>query len=209
MRNNIPEIKHLCFLNHKNIEKFVRCNTNAYIGDSLMDYFGGGKDRKFVYWLWHANIYSFTKSVIAFADSDEVKGIMVWVPPRAVAVNDLNFLWQGCLRFFLKLWRIIRTEKYSRMLKNKYMDENTWYLFDFAVDPAYQHQNVASKLMLPILQYMDRIHASCYLETYEEHTIAMYERYGFKLVFAGDVPKSNLKQYCMLRVFKAPFANSQ
>jgi GNAT superfamily N-acetyltransferase len=202
MRNDIPEIKHLCFLNRKNIEKFVRCNANAYASYSLMDYLAGGTDRKFVYWLWHANMHSLAKGAIAFADSDEVKGIMVWMPPRTGVVNDLKFLWHGGLRFLPKLWRLIRTENYSTMLKNKYTDEDTWYLFDFAVDPTYQHQNVASKLMLPILQYMDRIHASCYLETYEEHTIAMYERYGFKLVFAGDVPKSNLKQYCMRRCGK-------
>src|SRR5574344_517946 len=200
---DIPEIKHLCRLNRQNMEKFVRCNANACVGYSLMDYLAGRPDREFVYWLWHANMHSLAKGAIAFADSEEVNGLMVWMPPHVGVVDDLKFLWYGDFRFFPKLWRLIRTENYSTRLKHKYTDKNTWYLFDFAVDPRYQHQHVASKLMLPILQYMDRIHASCYLETYEKHNLAMYERYGFQLVFTGNVPKSDLKHYCLRRVGKS------
>ncbi|SRR5574344_1669576 len=144
MQIDIPELRHLCLLTYENTEKFVQCNAEAYIGYSLMDYLAGRADPNYIYWLWHANMHSLAKGAIAFADSEEVKGLMVWMPPSIGVVDDLRFLWYGGMRFLPKLWRLIRTENYSTSLKNIYTDKNTWYLFDFAISPAYQHQHVAS-----------------------------------------------------------------
>ena len=53
-----------------------------------------------------------------------------------------------------------------------------------------------------MFEYLDRIGQDCYLETYKEVNIKIYEHYGFELLEVSKIPKTDIVQYSMLRKAK-------
>ena len=73
------------------------------------------------------------------------------------------------------------------------------YLALLAVDPAYQGQGFASKLLRPMLTRLNEEKMPAYLETQTKHNVAMYQRFGFQLLREEPIPGADLVLYCMLR----------
>ena len=83
--------------------------------------------------------------------------------------------------------------------KEKYSDENCWYLYSLTVHPDHQHKGLASKVMRAVLDFFDATGQSCYLETNKHCNVLMYEHYGFQLMETGTIPGTNVAHYAMRR----------
>ena len=76
--------------------------------------------------------------------------------------------------------------------------EERIHIIHLAVDPEKQHHHISSILMDEAIAYADAHHLMMSLETHNEHNVAMYEHFGFKLY--GVMEKHfDLKQYCLIR----------
>jgi ribosomal protein S18 acetylase RimI-like enzyme len=84
-------------------------------------------------------------------------------------------------------------------LRRELAPKRHMYLSILAVDPAYQGQGFASKLMRPMLTYLDDQKIPAYLETQNKRNVEMYQHWGFGLLREEKLPETELKLYLMLR----------
>lgn len=84
-------------------------------------------------------------------------------------------------------------------LRRELAPKNHVYLGILAVDPAYQGQGLSSKLVRPMLKYVDEKRLPVYLETQTQRNVEMYRHWGFELLREEKLPDTSLKLYLMLR----------
>jgi GNAT superfamily N-acetyltransferase len=89
-------------------------------------------------------------------------------------------------------------------LRRELAPKRHMYLGILAVDPAYQGQGFGSKLMQPMLAYLDDHKMPAYLETQTQRNVEMYQHWGFELLREEMLPGTDLKLYLMLRKGSSP-----
>jgi ribosomal protein S18 acetylase RimI-like enzyme len=138
------------------------------------------------------------------ASSSEMEGIAVWVPSENYPVS---------------LWRILRSVPLSMTLGfarsgsyrlkdfGQYLDTlharlapfKHMYLQSLGVDPEFQEQGRAGRLLKHMITRMDASGLPVYLETAEEQNVGFYEHFGFTVVDESTVPGTSLTNWAMLR----------
>jgi predicted acetyltransferase len=99
----------------------------------------------------------------------------------------------GCTR------RMASFEKFAMSIKNKHTKPGCWYLYAFVTVPECRSKGLGSKIMKPMLKYLDENNQDCYLETLLPVNVTIYKRYGFELKEEIKVPNTDLTLYAMLR----------
>lgn len=134
------------------------------------------------------------------------EGAAVWLPPGRARRTPWRMLRAGMVAAPLRVhWSILRrlaaVEARSQALHARYAPEPHWYLAQIGVEPALQRQGIASRLLRPMLAHMDAQALPCYLETENASNVAIYERYGFRVVAqeAGQTTSSGPHIWAMLR----------
>ena len=84
-------------------------------------------------------------------------------------------------------------------LKKEFTDNYDWYLFNLSVKKEAQGKGIASKLMKPMLKFLDDEKMVAYLETNKESNVGLYKHYGFELKRGECVPKTDVMHYAMVR----------
>lgn len=130
-------------------------------------------------------------------------GAAIWLPPGHATYTLRRMLRAGMLIAPLRLpWPMLRRlasgEGRAQRLHERYAPRPHWYLAQIGVEPAYQRQGIASRLLRPMLARMDAAGLPCYLETENPANVAIYERYGFQ-VAAEDVVPDGPHIWAMLR----------
>ena len=74
-----------------------------------------------------------------------------------------------------------------------------WDLWVLGVLPEAQGNGVASRLVAPMLERLDRAGEVCYLETLDERTLRLYARLGFEVVIDETEPVSGMRFWCCVR----------
>ena len=97
------------------------------------------------------------------------------------------------------LFREAQLDLHFSRLRKELAPKHHMYLGILAVDPAYQGQGFASKLMRPMLTYLDQQKLPAYLETQSQRNVEMYRHWGFELLKEEMMPDTTLKLYLMLR----------
>ena len=198
--NEIPELKCMHMMTDADRQRFAECSGCAYVGYPLLDWiFQGHASLQRSRAIWSANYAAFTSSVLAYSDSADIRGTAVFVRPGHTPVSVARFLRHGVRSLWRYLPRIIRYSLLCESVFSRHRDHNTWYLYDLAVDPLYQGKGIATQLLRPMLAYLDRIGANCYLETHCAKNVAMYEHWGFELMESPRMPHAELRHYAMLR----------
>ena len=161
--------------------------------------------------LFHCDLEEMFATCEIFADSPELKGILV--------VSDESEPYNFFQYYLTELRAKIKTEEYlikedlslrafwnfvlgKDYLNEKWTDqlhqEERIHIIYLAVDPSAQHHHISSLLLGETIAYAHAHHLMISLETHNEHNVAMYEHFGFKLY--GVMEKHfDLKQYCMIR----------
>lgn len=197
----VPEFQTLYLLQEKDIDAAANCNADAYMDYDLLkkilqDQFDYDLLRK----LWTISIKSLKNEALFVADSPDLKGFSIWAPAGFKGSKVIPFLKAGGLTLPLPiLLRLERYEQYSMKLKEKYTQHNGWYLYDLVVRRDCQNQGIATTILHPVLQYIERSGQSCYLETHNTINVDIYRKFGFELMETGDVPGIHIKHYAMLK----------
>ena len=154
--------------------------------------------------------FEYNLKLAVIADGYEAKvtsthseGIAVWIRPEAKesVFNHLRAGWP-----FLPLycgWRhLIReaaVDAHFGKVRRELAPKRHMYLALLAVDPGFQGQGYASKLLGPMLKRLDVEKLPAYLETQNLRNVNMYARWGFRLLREEGMPGTDLKLYLMLR----------
>jgi predicted acetyltransferase len=68
--------------------------------------------------------------------------------------------------------------------------------------PEFRGKGLGSKIIKPMLNYLDAHNQECYLETLSPTNVEIYKKYGFELKEEVKVPNADLILYAMLRPAK-------
>ena len=138
-----------------------------------------------------------------YTTSPAVEGVAVWLPS---AKSEITF-WRTFRSGGMKLQKSLGKTVMDRLmsfyaaidnLHKKHAPFPHYYLFFIGVDPVYQKKRVASRLITPMLGWLDMQKLPCYLNTRNEKNIGLYEHYGFRVVEQLVLPDSGIIHTAML-----------
>ncbi len=199
---DIPEISHLDRMLDDDISRYVDCCAAAYATYPLTLWMvGGNTSYKKQVSLWKANLQTLRNQALIYSVSSDgiINGNCIWLPEGFSGVSSLSFLLHGGMRILPYASRLSSYEKYTAELKTRLTNNKCLYLYSIAVRPGKQGIGLATALLQPMMDYLDRVGKDCYLETHLQVNVGLYERFGFQLTATGKVPDSQLTHYAMLR----------
>ena len=202
---NISEISDLYRMRTEDIERFAECAALSYKDYPLFQYLTNGQcDHEVIKTIISSSIYSMKKQVIGFSTDADANAVALFAPPNYTGSKTLPFLLNGGIKLsyiapFSTFFRLLNYESHAMKLKKQYTNHDSWYLYNITVKPSFQGTGAGSKLLRPMLEYFDRVGEACYLETHNEGNVGLYQHFGFDLVDVSEIPKTDVKQYSMLR----------
>ncbi|MFX0035527.1 MAG: GNAT family N-acetyltransferase [Candidatus Hermodarchaeota archaeon] len=158
-------------------------------------------------YVWKLSLHIGIKYGIVYGTSENLEGIALWRPPQNVNFPYWRYLTKGGFKLPFKFG--IKTTKRIKFIKavndslrNIYMKVPYWYFGLIGVDPKFQGQGFASKLIKPMLKHIDEEHLPIYLETTLEKNFRFFEYFGFKMLEEIIIPNTNIVSWSMIRVSK-------
>ena len=143
-----------------------------------------------------------------FTSSKIVEGVSIWLPPKSNEVSSFMNAWMFIRSGGLKMNKTVNPGTvgimkkyggYSNELHHRNAKDPHWYLMSIGVAKEFQGQGFSKKLILPMLEYFDKNAQSCYLETHNPGNVALYEKFGFKVMEIGKLPDSKTTHWAMFR----------
>ena len=124
---------------------------------------------------------------IIYADSQELNGFVILLPPGYTGIKTFSFIWNGGFKILYNqgiraLLRMANFESFAMNLRKKYTNNEDWYIYNLCVHPNQQGKKISSKLIKPILNYFKMKKQICYLETNSDSNVPIYEHFGFKIL---------------------------
>ena len=187
LARNIIEKAGLYIVQKKDLDHLAEVAADAYKDYPLHNYFTKGKyDKKASKLLMQISLKTMTEDAIIYADSPEMNGFAAWLPFGFTGNKTMPFLLSGGLELFFHsgfglVGRLLNYENYAMNLKKEFTDNYDWYLFNLSVKKEAQGKGIASKLMKPMLKFLDDEKMVAYLETNKESNVGLYEHYGFEV----------------------------
>ena len=136
------------------------------------------------------------------APSSNIEGVAIWINSLSPQPSKFRILWNCLIPLFFKVgpfstYRIIKVGIYKEK-KRKEILKCSYYLLDLiGINPSYQNQGYARRMIESKLTYCDNLSSPCYLETSDKSNIAFYEKYHFHLHHTYQLLTMNV--YCLLR----------
>jgi len=202
---NLNDIKNVRLINSKDICKTLDSVALAYEDYPMFNYLVGSHSRAAsIKRIILSSMVASKVDYIGLSYGENYEAVAIFIKPNYKGAPALPFLFKGGFKLILMhslsiVFRLLNYESHAMKIKEKYSDDNCWYLYSLTVHPDYQHTGLATKVMQPMLDFFDATGQSCYLETNKESNIAMYEHYGFKLMEADSIPGTNVMHYAMRR----------
>ncbi|MBQ3635335.1 MAG: GNAT family N-acetyltransferase [Bacteroidales bacterium] len=197
---NSDELSHMIVISRENIKRAVDCSAQAYSDYPLTDWvFNGHATQKQLSIFWRANLLSLTSEMVVMCDSEQMNLLAAIGFASFGGVNPLKFIMNGGYRILGYARRMIKYDKYSLEQRRKVCRGDELYLYDLAVKPSMQGHGLASQFLRPMTDLADRLGLPIFLETHDESSIAIYERYDFSRIVLGTIPGSHLTHFAMMR----------
>ena len=202
---NVIKKAGLYLVEKKDLERLAEVAADAYQDYPLHNWLTKGKYDKIASRLiMEITLKTMTEDAVIYADSEEMNGFAVWLPPGFEGSKPIPFLTNGGLKLILHsgpgiIGRLLIYENFSMNLKKTFTDHYDWYLFNLSIKRDSQGKGIASKLMRPMLQFCDDERMVAYLETNKEVNVGLYKHYGFDLMKEELIPKSSVSHYAMVR----------
>lgn len=208
IKSNIEEIRKEHGLTKQDIEIFSKNLALSFEGYPLFEYFANykyniSKMQKF----WKVSLKTMSKNTFFVADNEYANSLAVFSPYEKSGVSIWKYIKAGGLGMIAKIGirsviRMARFEKFALNIKNKYSNPNCWYLYAFVTIPEHRGKGLGSKIIKPMMDYLDQNNQDCYLETLLPINVKIYNKYGFELKEEVKVPGTELVLYAMLRKAK-------
>ena len=129
----------------------------------------------------------------------ERSGAALWKPPD----YKLGLLTALCaLPYMIRAsgWRQFWPKTRANLDVESLIPKTPHYcLYVLGVEPALQGQGIGSALMGPVLRICDRDQVGAYLETHTEAGVRFYQRHGFQVRQAFEVPGGGPEGWTMWR----------
>ena len=190
---------------NKDVDRVLNSVALAYENYPMFNYIVSGKSKAgSIKQIIKSSILASKVDYIGLTFGENNEAVAIFIKPNYKGAPALPFFFKGGLKLIFMhslsiVLRLLNYENHAMKIKEKYSDDNCWYLFSLTVHPNYQHTGLATKVMQPMLDFFDATGQSCYLETNKECNIAMYEHYGFRLMEAGSIPGTDVMHYTMRR----------
>jgi ribosomal protein S18 acetylase RimI-like enzyme len=146
----------------------------------------------------------------AYATSEELEGVALWLPPGATHMSAVRSIRAGALSLGkvgrgsasprrAVYRRLLAYSGYSAAIHERIAPFPHWYLLAMGIADAHRGKGCAGRLLRPVLQSLDAEGLPCYLETHNPANPAFYEHFGFTVAFVGLLPGSDMPHWAMLR----------
>ena len=181
--------------------------ADAYRDYPLHNWFGGGKyDEIMSKLIMKITIKTMKSNAVIYADSEEMNGFAVWLPPGFTGNKTIPFLLNGGVRLILHsgikvIGRLLTYENYAMKIKKEFTGNNDWYLYNLSVLKKEQGKSVATKLLSPMITFCQNENKVIFLETNKKDNVGIYQHFDFEVVRQGGIPKSNVEHYAMVRKY--------
>lgn len=129
-----------------------------------------------------------------YASSPAMEGVTVWLPPGIPGGLSKTFEVDG-----EAFDRFAYYGKSVYGVREKHAPAQHWFLELIGVVPELQGKGYAGRLLRPMIDRVDRECLPCYLDTEVDENVAIYQRYGFKVVDDTIVPGTGVRSWGMLR----------
>ncbi len=204
----VIELNNLIILRKDHIKKASRMIGRAFMDDptSLLAY-PDEKERRTRLSYPHETFLRYNFPFFeAYTTTENLEGVAVWqlYKPRMARFSFWHFIVSGAIwpafRIGLRAAKVMQSS--MRSIEKKHQELAPiphWYLAGLAVDPDYQGQGYASKLLRPMLARIDAEGLPCYLETATLKDVAIYQHFGFQVREEFLIPDKTLKLWLMLR----------
>ncbi len=138
-----------------------------------------------------------------YAPSKAIEGVAAWLPHDKINLSIWQYIRHGALSVFFSAGNKGRKNllRYPSIASRKHKQHASFphmYLYNLAIDPDYQGQGYASRLLKPMLAKLDENNLPCYLES-PERNLALYEHFGFEVVEHIAMPEFDTEIWLMLR----------
>jgi ribosomal protein S18 acetylase RimI-like enzyme len=140
----------------------------------------------------------------AYKTSSDLEGVCIWESPdnHHSAITFYDIISGFPLIFTIglaNLRRMIKYQVWSTKIRESLMKRKYWYLNVIAVCPDHQGKGFATKLIKQIIERATENNEDVYLETQNKNNIAIYERYGFKLIETYPFENTGISHFCMIK----------
>ena len=195
----------LYLVEKEDLERLAEGAADAYQDYPLHNWFSNEKyDKIATKLIIEISLKTMTEDAVIYADSEEMNGFAVWLPPGFTGSAAIPFLVNGGLKLIRHsglgiIGRLMNYESYAMKLKEEFTDHYDWYLYNLSIRKDAQGKGIASKLMRPMLQFCDDEKMVAYLETNKDTNVDLYRHYGFELAREENIPKTNVTHYAMVR----------
>ena len=200
------DLNKLKLLNKSDIKTAVEILTRAFEHDPLLEEAFKSKKEKdqLASYLFQYDLSYCLRYGEVYTTSADMEGITAWLPPDSYPRS----LWKLIRSVPLSVtFGVIRSGGSRLKLVGEYIDLmhsrlapfKHWYLALLGVDPRFQGEGYAGKLLRAMLARIDKEGVPCYLETMTEKNASMYEHFGFKILEKSAIPKTNITNWAMLK----------
>lgn len=208
LKSNIDNIKKEHGLSKEDIDIFANNLAVSFQGYPLFEYFANYKySIPKMKAFWKVSLKTMSDKTFFLSDSVEANSLAIFSPYESDKFSIWKYIMAGGLGLIPKLGikttkKMARFEKFALEIKNKYAKPGCFYLYIFVTMPEYRGKGLGSKIMRPMMDYLDEHKHDCYLETVVAKNVGIYKRYGFELKEEVNVPGTDLTIYAMLRTSK-------
>jgi len=139
------------------------------------------------------------------ATSSMLEGISIWIDSSSKRPSMEKILWKCLIPLFLN----VDTKSVFRFIKIGFVKAKArrgilkghYFLLDIiGVNPIYQNQGYARRMIESKLKEYDNQPNPCYLETSDKENLFFYEKFNFRLYHEYQLVATNI--YCLLRESK-------
>ena len=204
-RNAVKEAG-LYLVSKKEIDKLAEGAMDAYQNYPLHNWLSGGTYNPLLSkLLMKVSLKTMIDNGIIYADSSELNGFTAWMPPNYTGTKALPFMLKGGFNLirnfgFDIIKKLTEYDDFAMNLKKKFTEHNDWYLFNLSVKKDAQGKGIASKLLNPMLEFLNKQNSVCHLETNRDTNVPFYEHFGFKMMEKGFIPQSDVMHYAMTKL---------
>lgn len=196
-------------LEKSNVEAATDMFTRAFYNDPFSLYAFPDESERGIRlpYMNRFSLYYGLRYGLAYTTSEKCEGGAIWMPPGKAKLSILGFLLSGGIIPIIKMGlkaelKMLPLDKFMEEKHKKLAPFPHWYLALLGVDPQYQKQGFAGKLMRPMLEKFDHENIPCYLETDSEKNYLMYQHFGFEIIDEFILPKADIRLWAMLRYKK-------
>ena len=201
------EIKHPIIPRRKDNKQLISNLVSAFLDYPLLaEILSDTSSRygKIQEWIKLLVRYAF-KFASIYSTSENSEGSIIFVD-TTYHKKETNWRWvlSGFFRLMIK-WNKIEFQKYNNVilqidrLREKYAPTDHIYIMLLGINPSFQNQGHARRLLDLAIYRSKEEKIPVYLETFKPVNEVIYQHFGFKTQEKYPIPNSNLVLYSMLR----------